>query len=106
MGTHMEVDVALTPEQVASAYWNMDASGQADFFAELERIAEHRLCLQTAYLFTELVERSDRGDYAASTGFRTMFNHAQDYPESAAEWRASRAKHHIQKMAAKATGND
>lgn len=97
----IEIEVRLTPEQVAAAYWEMGSDEQADFFAELYRIAEHRLCLQTAFLFSEIVERADRGDRDAEAGFRTMFNHAEDYPEAAAEWRAFRAKRDLAHLAAR-----
>ena len=37
------VEMKLTPEQVADAFWALGIDGQADFFAHLERIASWRL---------------------------------------------------------------
>lgn len=91
----VEVEVSLTPQQVAAAYWQMDAAEQADFFAELYRIAGIKLCFQTAAVFEEVVRRSGNGDYAAQNGLRTIAAHFEDYPAAAAEWRAWRAKHKI-----------
>lgn len=95
----VNAQITLTPGQLAAAYWELGADEQADYFAELYRLAGWRLCLQTAFLFSEIVERSGRGDSDALSGFRTMFNHAEDYPEAAAAWRADCAKREIAQLA-------
>ena len=84
--------ISLTPEQVAEFFWRLDNRQQADFFAALERMAGVNLSFQMVGVVHELTERSERGDYDALHGFRTMFAHADDYPEAAASWRAARAK--------------
>lgn len=91
--------IEFTPQMIATAFWQMDASQQADFFAELERIAGINLCFQMAWVVRELVERADRGDYQAQKGFQTMLSHAKDYVESATDIRYWRAQHVIRKMA-------
>ena len=89
----------MTPELLATLFWNMASDQQADFFASLERIAGVKLCFQMAYVVDAIVERADRGDRDAQNGFQTMLAHAQDYVTRATEirhWRATRA---IQQMA-------
>ncbi len=82
----------LTAEQVATAFWRLDSVEQADFFTALERMAGVNLCFQMAWVVHELSERSEHGDFGGLNGFRTMFYHAEGYPEAAAEWRAGKAK--------------
>lgn len=93
---------ALTPEQVAAAFWRLDDHEQADFFAALERLAGVKLCFQMSGVFTELVRRSERGDYEGLNGFRTMLEYAERFPEAAAEWRADRAKRELARIGADA----
>lgn len=91
--------VEVTPEVIAGLFWDMASDEQADFFAALHRTAGLQLCFQMASVVSELVERADRGDHDGADGFRTMFNHAEDYPEAAADWRAMRARQAIDKVA-------
>ena len=95
----VEVEVSLTPQQIAAAYWEMDASEQADFFAELYRMAGVKLCFQTAAVFDEVVKRSGNGDHDAQNGLRTIADHFEDYPAASAEWRAWLAKREIRSLA-------
>lgn len=83
---------ALTPEQVADAFWRMDSAQQADFFAALERMAGYRLCLQMGWVVNEIADRAERGDHDAQNGFQTMLAHAAGYGEGAAEHRATMAR--------------
>ena len=72
------VDVALTPQQVALAFWHMGSDGQADFYDELQRIADWRLCFQAAHILAELRRRSRRPDASCITGldaYQTLHNH-------------------------------
>jgi hypothetical protein len=85
-------NVEVTPEFVANLFWGLDSGQQADFFAELERIAGISLCFQMAWVVNEIAERSERGDRKAQQGFQTMLSHAQGYAEGATQWRVARAK--------------
>ena len=99
----IETNVDLTPEELASLYWAQGSDEQAAFFAELYRIAgAHRLCMQTAAVVHELVDRCNRGDVAGYNGFQTMLAHASEWHESAADIRAWDAKRHIAGMVAEA----
>lgn len=91
-------DFAPTPAELAAAFWEMDASEQADFFAALDGMAGIQLCVQMAWVVREITERGNRGDHAAMTGFRTMLAHAQDYHESATDIRCADAKAAIRKL--------
>jgi hypothetical protein len=88
-----------TGEQLAAAFWNMDAYQQADFFAELERLAGVKLCFQMVGVSQVIAERAETGDWTALNGFQTMLAHAEDYVRSAAEHRAFSARHEIKRMA-------
>lgn len=95
-------NVEVTPQIVAALFWEMDTEQQADFFAELERIAGIKLCLQMAGVVRTIQERVDAGDHTAQQGFQTMLAHAQAYGESATDYRTWNAKHEIDRMAEKA----
>ena len=92
VGVQVTATAALTPEQVADAFWRMDSAQQADFFAALERMAGYRLCLQMGFVVNEIADRSERGDHEAQQGFQTMLAHAADYAEEAAMHRAAKAR--------------
>lgn len=92
--------IDMTPELLAAAFWGMGNDEQAAFFAELWRIAGHKLCYQTAWINNAISERADRGDHDAMNAFRTMADHADAYPEAAAAWRAANAKAAITQVAA------
>lgn len=95
--------ITLTPEQVAAAYWELDAEQQASFFAELFRLAGAvALCSQTAGVVFELVDRCNRGDVAGYNGFQTMLAHANDWHDSAADIRTWDAQREIARMAREA----
>ncbi|MDR3445955.1 hypothetical protein [Dyella sp.] len=91
-------EVSVTPEMLAAMFWEMDASKQADFFAELDRIAGLNLCFQMAGVVQEIQERVDHGDHRAQLGFQTMLAHAQGYGEGATDYRVWRAQREIQRM--------
>lgn len=98
--TRIEADVALTPQQVAEAFWNLDAKEQADFFAALDAIAAPgTLCMQMAFVVGEIRDRADRGDHAAMLGFRTVLAHAEAYAESAIDLRCWQAKRELRNLA-------
>ncbi len=91
--------VNVTPQMLAHAFWEMDSSQQADFFAELERVAGTKLCFQMAGVVREIQERSDKGDRDAQNGFQTMLSHAQHYSEGATDYRYWAARRQINRMA-------
>ena len=91
-----EVDV--TPEALAALFWEMASDKMADFFAELDRIADGKLCFQMAWVVQEIQERADRGDHRAQVAFQTMLSHAQGYAESAIDLRCWNAKREIDRM--------
>ncbi len=99
----VESTIALTPEELAALYWGMGSDDQAAFFGELYLLAgAHRLCMQTAAVVHELVERCNRGDVAGYNGFQTMLAHAAEWHESSADSRAWDAKRHIAGLVADA----
>jgi hypothetical protein len=72
------VDVSLTPQQAALAFWHMGSDGQADFYDELNRLAGGRLCFQAAHILAELRRRSRAPDASCMTGldaYQTLHNH-------------------------------
>lgn len=89
--TRIETNVTLTPEQVATAFWNMCADEQIRFFAELDRQAGVMLCFQMAGVVHEMALLDTEIQARALNGFRTMLAHAANYAESAQEYRHSRA---------------
>lgn len=90
--------VTIGPDEMAQMFWEMDAEQQADFFAKLDSIAGYKLCMQMAAVVREIQERGDRGDHAAMNGFRTMLAHAQEYHESALDYRIWGAQRSIARM--------
>lgn len=90
--------IKVTPQNIAEAFWEMASDEMADFFAELDRIAGGKLCLQIAGVVREIQERADKGDHAAQNGFQTMLSHAQQYVESATDYRTWDAQHAIERM--------
>lgn len=96
-------NVEVTPELVASLFWSLDSSQQADFFAELERIAGVSLCTQMAWVVNEIAERTERSDYNALNGFQTMLSHAQNFADGATSWRTARAKADVRRLVRGAT---
>lgn len=90
--------VTIGPNEMAQMFWEMDAEQQADFFAKLDSIAGYKLCMQMAAVVREIQERGDRGDHAAMNGFRTMLAHAQEYHESALDYRIWGAQRYIARM--------
>lgn len=100
MGRSVEavVELDLSAEQVAAAFWELCSNEQADFFAALERMAGIRLCVQMAGVVNEIRKRSERGDRDAQNGFQTMLAHAQGYAESATDYRVWEAQREIARM--------
>lgn len=92
------VSLDLSAEQVAAAFWELGSDEQADFFAELERMAGIRLCFQMAAVVDEIRKRSERGDRDAQNGFQTMLAHAQGYAEAATDYRTWEAQREIARM--------
>ena len=85
----------MTPEQLACAFWEMASDEQAQFFATLEVIAGHKLCIQMACVVSEIAETNNTD---AMNGFRTMLAHSQAYHEDALDIRVSKAKREIARM--------
>lgn len=44
------VDVELTPEEIARAFWDLDPDGQAEFFNRLSEISQNYLPMQLQYV--------------------------------------------------------
>lgn len=88
----INVPVNLSPAEVAVSFWNLGSDGQAEFFAELERIAGVSLCFQMAYVVCEIADRADRGDRDAMHGFQTMLAHAVSYGEGSTLHRGTTAR--------------
>jgi hypothetical protein len=86
------IEVPIEPKTLALFFWNMDSAEQAQFFAELEKIAGYKLCLQMAHVVDAIVTLADAGERDAQNGFQTMLAHAQDYVSRATEIRHSRAQ--------------
>ena len=95
-GCEITIAVALSPEQIAEQFWAAGSGGQRAFFAHLERIAGHKLCLQIAYVVSEMWERDDRD---AINGFQTMTEHARWLVHDSTIWRHDDAKREIARMA-------
>lgn len=74
-------DIDVTPQQLAQLFWNMDSDEQANFYAELNHIADGKLCMQTAYLVSEIARRQACGDGNACQAFRTLHAHSEPYLE-------------------------
>ena len=91
-------NVTLTPEQVATAFWNLGSDGQVRFFAELDRQAGIMLCFQMAGVVHEMAKLETDEHSHALNGFRTMLNHAAVYAASATDIRAEAAKAEIAAM--------
>ena len=91
----------MTPALLATLFWNMDSSEQADFFAALERIAGVKLCMQMAHVVDDIMKRADHGERDAQNGFQTMLSHAQEYVTTGIERRHYRARHAIELLSGK-----
>jgi hypothetical protein len=73
------MSINVTPQQVAKAFWLMSDSDQADFYEALGEVSRGRLCLQAAYLLTELRRRRRLPDSSCCDGldtYQTLHNHA------------------------------
>lgn len=91
-------EIHLTPAELAAAWWNMGSAEQADFYAELSRIAGHKLCMQTAWIVRELRDRADRSDTDAREGFLTLHGHAENYVVHGIEDRVDSANRELARM--------
>lgn len=91
--------VPVTPTLVAELFWGLGSDEMAEFFAELNRIAGHKLALQLSWVVRDIAERSARGDYEPMLGLNYFSDEAKAYPESAAFFRASDAKRDLTKAA-------
>lgn len=94
----VDLNVALTPEQVAQAFWGLGSDGQVRFFAELDRVAGVMLCFQMAGVVRDMAMlENDTGSHAMN-GFRTMLAHAAEYANDSIDLRCSAAKAEIAAM--------
>jgi hypothetical protein len=88
------LNISLTPEQLAEAWWGMGSKQQAAFYAHLHRIAGFRLCMQAAWITHEIVE-TDNAD--ARDGWQTLHGHASEYIKTAIDIRAGNALREIRR---------
>jgi len=95
--------VEVTPAILADLFWGLGSDEQADFFAELYRLAGHKLCMQMSWVVREIAHRSGDAHVDAVMGFRSFADDANEYAETATDIRASDAKHEIARMAEAAT---
>ena len=92
------VSFEVSAADIARAFWDMDSEEGAEFFAELNRIAGVKLCMQMAFVTEEIMNRGDAGDHDAQDGFQTMLSHAVDYCNDSTERRAWHAQREILAM--------
>jgi hypothetical protein len=95
--TTATIELQLTPEQLAEAWWNMGSDEQAAFYAHLHRIAGFRLCIQAAHITRHIVE-TDNAD--ARDGWQMLHGHASEYIQTAIDIRAGNALREIRRGAA------
>lgn len=88
----------VSPRHVADAFWEMDAAQMVEFFAHLDAIAGHKLCLQMTHVLCEMAEKPGAMSTAAQVAFGTMFEHAIARAERLANWRAFKAELEIGRM--------
>lgn len=94
----VDMNVALTPEQIAQAFWGLGSDEQVRFFAELDRVAGYMLCFQMAHVVHDMARNETDIHHHAMNGFRTMLAHATEYANDANDWRCSDAKSEIDAM--------
>lgn len=64
-----EVEVSVSPKELAALFWGMDSGEQAEFFEELQEIAgSHKLVLQGLSLRDDCEARSPK----ALEGFQNL----------------------------------
>lgn len=95
--TTAKIELELTPEQLAEAWWNLGSDEQAAFYAHLYRIAGYLLCMQAAHITQSIVES---GDLDARDGWQTLHGHASEYIKTAIDIRAGNARREIRRSAA------
>ena len=81
----IDMNVSLSPEQVAQAFWNLPADDMVKFFAELDRVAGIMLCFQMAGVVQEMARNETDDHHRAMNGFRTMLAHAMEYANDATD---------------------
>ena len=94
----VDLNVALSPEQAAQAFWGLGSDGQIRFFAELDRVAGVMLCFQMAGVVQEMARNETDSHHHAMQAFRTMLAHAMEYANDATDWRCHDAKREIEGM--------
>lgn len=102
MSQRIELNVTLTPEQLATAFWNMGSDEQVKFLAALDRLAGWRLCFQMAAVVRQIAECETEDHVDALNAFRTMFAHAAGYAEAANDIRSETAKSELASLAGEA----
>jgi hypothetical protein len=96
------VEMDLTPEQVAEAFWRLDNNQQAEFYAWLWRKAGgFPLSMQSHYVMHAIGELAERGEYDAMHGWQTFHDERADYTVTSTELRAMAAKRGIAALASK-----
>jgi hypothetical protein len=104
MTTKVIGGVEVTPEILADLFWELGSDEQADFFADLYRLAGHKLCIQMSWVVREIAHRSGDAHVDAVMGFLSFADCANGYGDDATDIRVSDAKHEIARMALAATG--
>lgn len=96
--TTVDLNVSLTPQQLAAAFWGMGSNQQVEFLAELDRLAGWQLCFQMAGLVREIAQCETEDHAHALNAFRTMFAHSVGYADAAIDIRCSTARSEIEGM--------
>ncbi|ATS39284.1 MULTISPECIES: hypothetical protein [Xanthomonas] len=94
----VDLNVSLTPQQIAAAFWAMGSDQQVKFLAELDRLAGWQLCYQMAGLVRDIAECETEDHVHALNAFRTMFAHSAGYAEAATDIRSASARSEIEGM--------
>jgi hypothetical protein len=81
--TEFMATVEATPEQLAQAFWAMDAESQAEFFAQLHDITERESTyglgeMQWCYMSDE-IEKNPKAKAQACSMMVWIFNRATDF---------------------------
>lgn len=98
------MSINVTPQQIASAFWDMGSDQQAEFYEHLGQISSGLLCMQAAHLLAELRRRRRRPDSSCLDGlhaFQTLHNHS-DQTECFIDDSVNEAKRYIAGIVAKA----
>jgi len=75
-----EVEIKLTPKELAEQFWNMGSDEQAEVFSYMYKEAgSHKLMMQFLGVRDECEKMKKHGDDSALNGFQYMFASAFKY---------------------------